>query len=229
MSVEPEPLQRLLLWRLAVSEDGGEFLKNVEAKLDPAKRRALIREGLITEGKRKPSGGGRGVTYLELTEKGWAWCQTNLDAELKTRSSLAVPVLQRLLARLKNFFENQDQTVSFGQLIQQSRPKAVASPDDSPAGNGRVADLERAIRETCLELGAGRENVRVRLSELRVRMNEVPGPLLDGTLLEMERAGKLSLYSLDNPQEIRPEDRGAALRTAAGNERHIVYFGGRAS
>jgi hypothetical protein len=37
------------------------------------------------------------------------------------------------------------------------------------------------------------------------------------------------LYRLDNPAEIRPEDRDAVLRTPSGEDRHIVYLGGRGS
>ena len=228
MSFEPDPLQRLLFWRLAVTEDGGEFLKEIKPTPDAGKRRPLSREGYLVEEKRRPPKGGRPVTYLELTEKGWAWCQNNLEAEL-SRSALSTFVLQRLLRLLKSYFENQTNTASLGQFIQQARAKHEA-PAAAPAeGNGHAGDLEQTIRSACLELGQGRENVRIRLADLRSRLREVSESALDGTLLEMERAGQLSLYGLDNPQEIRPEDRQAVIRTATGHERHILYFGGRAS
>jgi len=41
--------------------------------------------------------------------------------------------------------------------------------------------------------------------------------------------GSLPLYPLDNPLDIRPEDRDAVLRTPTGDERHIVYLGGPVS
>lgn len=228
MSFEPDPLQRLLFWRLAVTEEGGEFLKEIKPTPDAGKRRPLVREGYLVEEKRRPPQGGRPVTYLELTEKGWAWCQNNLEAEL-SRSALSAFVLQRLLGLLKSYFENQTHTVSLGQFIQQARTRREASAAAPVEGNGYAGELEQTIRSACLDLGHGRENVRIRLADLRSRLRDVPESALDGKLLEMEREGKLSLYGLDNPQEIRSEDRQAAIRTATGHERHIVYFGGRAS
>jgi hypothetical protein len=228
MSFEPDPLQRLLFWRLAVAEGGGDFLKEIKPTPDTAKRRPLVREGYLVEEKRRPPKGGRPVTYLELTEKGWAWCQTHLEAEL-SRSALSTFVLQRLLGLLKNYFENQTHTVSLGQFIQQARASRPAPAAATAEGNGRAGDLEQTIRWACLDLGHGRENVRIRLADLRSRLRDVSESALDGKLLEMEREGKLSLYGLDNPQEIRSEDRQAAIRTTSGHERHILYFGGRAS
>jgi hypothetical protein len=63
----------------------------------------------------------------------------------------------------------------------------------------------------------------VRLAQLRQRLAAIPRPRLDALLLQLQTEGKLVLYPLDNPQEISPEDRQAALEVA-GFERHIVYL-----
>jgi hypothetical protein len=226
MSFEPEGLHQLVLWRLAVSEDGGAFLKDIEStSITPGKRQPLVRDGLIVEEKRKLPRTGRSALYLLLTDKGWTWCQNNLDREIKSRSLLSTPILRRLLIVLKTYFENQGSVVSFGQLIQQARPRKAISVirTDPPL------DLEEAIARACLDLADGRDNVRVRLADLRDRLRGVPKDTLDQKLLEMEQQGKLSLYRLDNPQDIFAEDRAAVLHTATGNERHIVYFGGKGS
>lgn len=232
MNFEPDHLQQLLLlllWRLAVSDNGGEYLKQIECNLRPAKRKSLVREALIDEEKVKPVRGGRGLTHLALTEKGWSWCQNNLGREIKSRSPMSAIVLHRLLSLLEKYFQNQETTVSFGQFIQQAQIKKPSKLTESVDGPAADRDLEESVRKACIELGNGRENVRVRLADLRVRLSRVARDSLDKILLELERHGQLSLYRLDNPAEIGPEDQQAAIRTATGNERHIIYFGGRSS
>jgi hypothetical protein len=226
MSFRPDSLQQLLLWRLAVNDDGGIFLKDVEStSITPPKRQGLVREGLMLEEKRKHPRTGRPASFLLLTEGGWGWCQNNLDTDIKSRSLLSTPILHRLLTILKRYFENQPHAASFGQLIQQARARQAAGGQEAVP----PPDLEQAIARACLEIANGREGVRVRLADLRPRLGTVPRETLDQKLLEMEQHGKLSLYRLDNPQEISAEDRAAVLHTAAGSERHLVYFGGQGS
>lgn len=237
MSFTPDSLQRLLLWRLAVSEEGGEFLKNIEvSSLSPARRSPLVREGLIEEQRHKISETGRALSYLELTDKGWAWCQNHLAESFQIRRQtprLAAIVLERLLALMKDYFDSESGVGSFGEFVLQARSgrSTVAPTGSVPASSDaeRNGDVAREIRHACLELGQGRTNTRVRLADLRRSLTSVSRKALDDALLTMERAGELSLYSLDDPREITATDRDAALRTAAGSERHIVYFGGSGS
>lgn len=232
MSFEPDPLQHLLLLRLAVSEEGGEFLKNVEtSSLSPARRAPLVRAGLVDEQKRKIDGKGAALIYFELTEQGWAWCQNHLDESFRFRGQtpkLTAIVLKRLLLLLKTYFETQEHTASFGKFIQQASKGTEAATADTHRENGH-GELESDLRRACLDLGRGRENVRVRLADLRSRLPTVPRPILDDALRQMEGDGQLSLYALDDPAEITAADKDAVLRTSAGNERHILYFGGTSS
>jgi hypothetical protein len=64
---------------------------------------------------------------------------------------------------------------------------------------------------------------------LRHQLSSISRVKFDQALLDMASSGKASLYRLDNPAEIRPEDRDAVLRTPSGEDRHIVYLGGRGS
>lgn len=250
MTVSLDNMQQLLLWRLAVTEEG-EFLKDINTSLSPAKRNALIREGYLSEEKRPHPKTGRKAAYLTLDDKGWSWCQEHLRAELTTRSPQTTVILARLLHLLADYLESQDHTHSIGQLVLQSRQakkkrrasegepsaapssaSAAASPSDSEASaiaSASSADmghpsLEESIRKACLELGKGRRNVRVRLADLR-RVVPADRLMLDQKLLEMELHGELTLYPLDDPQEIGPADQEAVLFTPAGSQRHIVYFG----
>ena len=111
--------------------------------------------------------------------------------------------------------------------------RVVSSPAVSPAAASpetlhsaaAPAGLADRIANACMKLSRGRANVRVRLAELRQKLAEVSRHDLDQMLLSMSRANRLSLYRLDNPQEIQPEDDAAAVYTASGEPRHIVYFG----
>ena len=78
-------------------------------------------------------------------------------------------------------------------------------------------------------LSKGQTNVRVRIADLRHLLASIPRLKLDQALLDMASSGKASLYRLDNPAEIHAEDRDAVLLTPSGEERHVVYLGGRGS
>lgn len=217
MSIELDPLQRLLLWRLAVSVEG-EFLKDINTSLSAAKRKALVREGFISERKKRHPESNRYAGFLTLEDQGWAWCQQHLTDEIKTRSTQTTPILEKLLKLLAQYLQTSDAPSSLGQFILR------ASQQQASATSG-VGDI---IRRTCLELTNGRTNARIRLADLRNRI-DIARSTLDETLLEMERAGDLSLYPLDDPQEIREEDRQASLKTQTGHERHLIYYEGSVS
>ena len=71
------------------------------------------------------------------------------------------------------------------------------------------------------KLGQGQHGVRVRLADLRAQLPGVKN--FDEKLLQLERAGKVSLYQLDDPLEIAARDSAAAI-DVLGNKRHIVYL-----
>ena len=112
---------------------------------------------------------------------------------------------------------------------------APASPESYEvallaAGGGMAADDSKGrVTAAYYALSAGRANVRVRLADLRRVLAAIPRPALDGALLDLATSGEAALYRLDNPAEIRAEDRDAELRTPSGEELHIIYMGGRGS
>ena len=65
----------------------------------------------------------------------------------------------------------------------------------------------------------------MRLAALRDRLGEVPRDRLDSSLLEMQDAGRVVLYRLDNPLELTAADHQAAL-VIGENPRHLVYLEG---
>jgi DNA-binding PadR family transcriptional regulator len=216
MNHEIKPLELLFLWRLAVA-GGGDWLRDIKPDPDSPARKRLQADGVIEQEKRKPPSGGRAAQFVSLTDKGWGWLGDHLDADLSTRSPAGTAVLHRLLVRLKTFIDQKE--LSLGDLLL----PGTRNPEDDEL------DMEDRVSRAYLSLSKGQMNVRVRIADLRHLLDSIPRPKLDQALLDMASSGKASLYRLDNPAEIQAEDRDAVLLTPSGEERHIVYLGGRGS
>lgn len=225
MQNELDSQQRMLLWLLLVQPDGGMFLSDTGIKFSPAsKRRSLVTWGFIEESKRrKQDGKGRAVAFVRLLDKGWEWCQDHLNEPVPALKSTR-EVLQGLLQILGDYFTQQDQCCSLGDLVVQARKKQGISEILRPADDDRP--LRERIREVCRAITGGAEGVRIRLADVRTRMTNVETEQLNAMLLQMEREGSISLYRLDNPEEITEADKAAALVTVGGTENHILYEGG---
>lgn len=217
MQHEIKPLELLFLWRLAAA-GGGDWLKDVKPDPGAPARKRLEASGLIAQVKQKPSGGRAQALHVSLADDGWAWLGSHLDADLATKSTAGVEVLRLLLARLKTFLDRKN--LSLGDFV-----AAGTAPAEEPA----IGDPKDRVTTAYYALSAGRSNARVRIADLRAALATIPRPVLDGALLDLATTGEASLYRLDNPAEIRREDREAVLRTPSGEERHIVYLGGRGS
>lgn len=214
MSFTPSPLQTLFLWRL-LANGGGEFWKDVKPAIDAKDRKLLEAAGLIAVEKRKQTTAkNRSVAALHvaLTEQGWDWAASHLDAEISTKSTAAGPILRDVLKKLKVHLERSRTALA----------DFIAGPP-SPPGGERL-DLCQRIRQAYCRTSGGQWNVRVRLADLRRALADVPRKDLDEALLAMERGGSAVLYSLDDPQETRPEDQAAGLENSLGIRRHIVYI-----
>lgn len=231
MNQEIKPLERLFLWRLAVSDGAWLRDKNLKPKPDAPVRKRLESAGLIDQSKLRPPEGGREIFFLSLTDKGWALLAETLDGDLKTQSYAGTEVLRLLLLKLKTFLDRRD--LALGDLFapgeaQPATESAPVVPIDSVDGDGD-GDAARRIASAYMGLSGGQTNVRVRLRDLRRAAPSIPRAEFDRALFDLEARGEASLYRLDNPHEIGPEDREAVLRTPLGEDRHIIYLGGRGS
>ena len=216
MNHEIKPLELLFLWRLAVA-GGGDWLKDIKPDPESPARKRLQADGVIEQEKRKSPSGRGTAFFISLTDWGWGWLGNHLDADLITRSPAGTEVLQRLLLRLKTFIDQKQ--ISLSDLILPGETVVVGGADN----------VEDRVTKAYLVLSKGQTNVRVRIADLRPLLSPVPRLNLDQALLDMASSGKVALYRLDNPAEIHPEDRDAVLRTPSGEERHVVYLGGRGS
>jgi hypothetical protein len=240
------PIQVLFLWRLLVTD--GEFWDARQpSSIKASDRKSLEAMGLIEDQPRKASNRkrARAKMFMVLTEQGWEWAATNLDAKISTGSTAAGPILQSVMAMLKEHLDRcgtgladfvQPVGPSDNEHEVTSGPAASSITADVPVSTPATQpDLENASHEA--DRGSidqqvlsayeavtkGEYGVRVYLAALRSKLNGTPAEQLDDELLRMELAGRVTLYPLDNPQEIRPEDRQAALNNSVGEPRHILY------
>lgn len=217
--------EQRLLWAL-VANAGEGFNDDLEATKKP--RESLKRARLIEVETRKRRSRKKKVSamYLRLTDAGWAWCNRNM-AWSKPRGR-AERFLNTLLQRLQVLFERQTAAASLADFIINSTPAtspsvpvgAVVSPIPPDTG------LDARIRAACLELGGGREAVRVRLAELRRRLADVPPDELTAAIRELSRRQELTLYPLDDPRQVTSDDQAAAIRSSTDVHQHILYYGG---
>lgn len=224
MSDQLTTAEHRLLWALVAS--GGEgFNDELGAAKKP--RDSLKRAGLVEVETRKRQARKKKVPalYLQLTDAGWARCNQNMVWHKP--SGKAEQFLNALLQRLKILFERQSAVASLADFIVTTAPVTAPSPG-APTGNEIVPNtgLGARIRATCLELGGGREAVRVRLADLRRRLMDVPIDELTAGVRELSRRGELTLYPLDDPRQITPDDEAAAIRSSTDVPQHILYFGG---
>lgn len=216
MNTEPKGLEILFLWRLALA-GGGDWLKELKPDPQAPARTRMEKAGLIEAESKLPEGGRRKQKYYALTEKGWGWLAENLEAPIQTRTPATLEILVRLLARLNTHFNATG--LSLAEFVQ-------PSPGDEHEVRG---GLSQRIASAYFTLSGGKSNVRVRLADLREALSDVVPRDLDAELLDLATTGRASLYRLDNPLEISPRDREATLLTPSGEERHVIYLGGRGS
>ena len=123
-------------------------------------------------------------------------------------------------------------------------PAAAARPRaqrDTPERQRRAAELRAAnparqqarhdaadVSSAYYQASGGKENARVRLADLRDKLSHLPRERQDAALqhLATRKKGGTALYPLENPVEVTARDRAAALRTATGHGRDVVYHSG---
>jgi hypothetical protein len=176
--------------------------------------------GLVAEEKRKPAQGGPAATFLELTDAGWHWLGTHATEPmtLNPRATTA-PTLEALVLKLGNYLHSKQENLADFLHPTSEAPSSAVEPSAATEGlAGRVAAAYEKIT-------GGRLAVRVRLADLRDALSDVPRDEFDRAIRSLAADGIASLFPLDNPLEIEPRDHEAAVRTPAGDLRHILYMG----
>jgi hypothetical protein len=220
MQYDPSPLEVLFVWGL-VAEGGAGLMKDLKPKLEKKNRERLEKAGLMTVAPQKQKNRALGV---ELTDKGWAWAADHLDAEISARSPAAGPILRAWLIRLKGYIANND--VALAEIIGGQHVTngdgAKSADRDAPVSDASQG-LPQRIADAYLSLSGGHWARRVRIAHLRDKLKDVSRQKFDAILLDMQRQGRLALYTLDDPRQVSTDDEKAAIHIGPAT-RHIVYM-----
>jgi hypothetical protein len=183
-------MQTLILWALIARPGAGAFQKDIKPEVKKPDRDTLEKAGLIEVSKRSRS------FWLAVNDRGWDFAAQNLDAALPSGSTAGCEILRAWLARLKIFLE-----VKNFALAEVLAPQPSAVP----------ASLPERIRAAYLECSGGKLNQRIFLSALREKLPAVDRAALDDALTAMHARDGMHLSGTDNPRELTPENRAAAL------------------
>ncbi|WP_397569176.1 hypothetical protein [Schlesneria sp. T3-172] len=100
MADEVNPRQALFLLRL-LTQPEGFYIGKTKPELSAHERKTLEAAGLIHVSKQKESPKARAALHATLTEKGWKWAETHLDATLPTTGTAGLVILSKVLQLLK--------------------------------------------------------------------------------------------------------------------------------
>lgn len=233
------PRQAIFLWRLILAPEGF-FLDEVKSpSLKPAERDYLVNARLIEiEKRKKPVKGSRGSLYATLTEAGWRWIETNIDAPLPASGNTFPLLVKQMLRSLRSRLDSGDLTLASlfapplaSSETRQSTPTATAfdaAPDQPLPSEPPTAvptPLRHRLLEACHDLsGDGVYGVRIRLADLRSKLADVSKTDVDRALYDLEHAQVAALLPLDDPREIAPSDEAAAIANSLGTPRHVLYL-----
>jgi hypothetical protein len=202
-----KPQQRRALIHLAFLGGSVPKATDLKPKLDPKPRKEMVDQGLLAIGPKV----GRASPII-LQDAGWRWVMENLTSELPPSEQLARSVLSRVAEFLKvNNLAVQD-------LI---HAKRIGQETDRPINQSKPAEQE--LLRVALELGDGRISERIRLRDLRPRMEQLgyTRAMVDQAIKNLQLTGILSVIPIDLPSDIDDLDRAATIEIA-GVPRHAV-------
>jgi hypothetical protein len=156
---------------------------------------------------------GRG--YIVLGEEAEEFVMKNLGALLPATKS-AAPVLRNVLERVREFLQTE------GHSLADFTGQEAEARRSHQAPTKATDDAEEAVREAYLGLTQGEKRRRIRLADLRRQVSVLP-EVLNHALLNMQAAGQIVLYKMDNGADISADDEQAALYIA-NEPRHLVYL-----
>ncbi|MCJ2125304.1 hypothetical protein [Methylobacterium sp. J-077] len=230
---DPNPAQTLILWCL-LARHGRAPQGEVMPAVKKADREALAAAGLIGVEK-----SGRSFV-LSVTDKGWHWAGTHLDAALPP----AFRVMQDWLARLGGHLEQSGRTLAdfIGAPPEPAEPAETASKTVSakkppakkvaaektarPSAKKKpaAAALRARIEAAYLALTGGTRARAVRLSDVRAQLAELDRATVDAGLARILKGDKTArLSQLSDPKALTQADREAAY-SPAGEPFHLLWI-----
>lgn len=96
---------------------------------------------------------------------------------------------------------------------------------DTPTKNQTTnSSLEEKIRSAYASITGNSSDFRARLAKIHQYLEGISPQTINDTLRFMQQAGEVSLRSMEDPQEIGPEDEKAAIDLGDGDKRYFVYI-----
>ena len=199
---------------------GGSVLKagDLKPELETGLRKELVEQKMLAIGPKTRKG-----LPLTLVDGGWRWVMDNIGPTTPPRLPKGEKMAMAILDRLDHFLKVNSITVQ--DVIQASRihpERAKAVADNAVATD---APIEEALFKTLLDLGGGHIGERVRLRDLRPKMEALgyARDALDEAIRRLQLAGALSVIPIDLPTDIDDGDRVAVI-DIAGVPRHAIVL-----
>jgi len=205
-----KPRQRRALIHLAFLGGSVPKASDLKPKLDGQPRQELVDRQMLVVGPKTRKG-----LPMTLQDAGWRWVMENLTCELPPKEQLA-GMLMIVLNRVAEFLNVNSLDVQ--DLIQAKR---IGHAPEKPVVRSDSAAHE--LVRIALEIGGGQIAERIRLRDLRPRMEELGynRETIDKAIKDLQLEGTLSVISIDLPTDINDLDR-AAIIEIAGVPRHAV-------
>lgn len=202
---------------------GGEVPRagDLKPKLETRLRLELIEQKMLATGRKTSKG-----LPLTLLDAGWRWVMDNLASPLPAREDVAMAILSRLdkFLRVKGLTA---QDVIQPNQITREPAKAVAQEPAAAESSAEKASVlvDEALLKTALDLASGHIGERVRLRDLRPKMEALgyTSAALDEAIRHLQAEGALSVIPIDLPTDIDDRDR-AAIIDIAGVPRHAIIL-----
>ncbi|MGC4933573.1 MarR family transcriptional regulator [Gordonia sp. DT30] len=180
-------------------------LRALGPNLDKPGRELLARHGLIESVK-----GARGALFHSLTDRGWAWCATELPDGPPARSQPPIRAMYAVLAGLGRYLDAED--LRLHEVFGRPRPEDTSThATPAPATDDRPAtDLRGIIVETYYRLAPVR-GALVDVARLRTAITGHSRAAFDAAIVELEQQRGVSLIPQDDRARLTAGDHAAAV------------------
>ena len=185
-----------------------ELAERAGFRLDGKERRKLNDLKLVESRK-------AGRAYMhELTDAGWHWCATELNAGPRGKMTSMEGALYAILGGIARHLDDTGQSLADLFRLRPARAPGPSAPDSQDEG---IAGLIEAAYHRLADT-PGRF---VKISELRAQLPGISRADLDSALEEMYRSQRVNLVPQSNQQSLTDADRRAALRIG-GEVKHLI-------
>jgi hypothetical protein len=192
---------------------GGKVARagDLKPELEIGLRKELIEQEMLAVGPKTKKG-----LPLTLLDAGWRWVMDNINPTMPPQLAARENISMAILSRLGTFLKVNGLTVQ--DVIQANRinqePTKAASPGASP---------EEALLKIALDLAGGHIGERVRLRDLRPKMENLGYTRIavDRAISRLQLESTLSVIPIDLPTDIDDRDRAATI-DIAGVPRHAI-------